>query len=115
MLVGGIGIMNVLSTSVLERTSEIGLRKAVGARRRDILLQFLMEGILLCLLGGIIGVVLGTITIVLIEQMSGKPKLLAWEYVLTAMLVSFVVGVLAGLYPASRAAAQDPIEALRYE
>lgn len=115
LLVGGIGIMNVLTTAVIERTAEIGLRKAVGARPRDILLQFLLEAVLLCLIGGVLGVVLGSATIVTIERVSGKPELLAWNYVGIAIAVSFLTGILAGLYPAHRAARQDPIEALRYE
>jgi ABC-type antimicrobial peptide transport system permease subunit len=115
MLVGGIGIMNIMLVSVVERTREIGLRMAVGARQQDILLQFLMEAVVLAMIAGMIGMALGASGALLI------PKLLNWPAVITpsAIGASFVfscaVGVFFGFYPALRASRLDPIEALRYE
>jgi len=116
LLVGGIGVMNIMLVSVTERTREIGVRKALGARRRNILYQFLIEATLLCVAGGIIGTALGMLlgTIlaqVLMNHLGGVP---AWAF-LSALLVPAGVGVLFGLYPANKAARMDPIEALRYE
>ncbi len=116
LLVGGIGIMNIMLVSVTERTREIGLRKSVGARRRDILWQFLVEAVLLALLGGVIGLVVGVIGAVAIAYLSDvlQPTL-AWESVVLAVTFSAGVGLFFGIYPATRAAALHPIEALRYE
>jgi len=119
LLVGGIGIMNIMLTSVTERTREIGLRKAIGAQRRDILFQFLIESMVLSLLGGIIGVILGWG----IAQMMGRVSLggaaitpvVGLDSVLLATLFSMAVGLFFGIYPASRAASLQPVEALRYE
>jgi putative ABC transport system permease protein len=115
LIVGGIGIMNIMLVSVTERTREIGLRQSVGAKTRDILLQFLVEAVTLSLLGGVIGIALGLAASVLISyfaQWSTEVSMLA---VVLAFLFSALVGVFFGYYPARKAAFLDPIEALRYE
>jgi putative ABC transport system permease protein len=120
LLVGGIGIMNIMLVSVTERTREIGLRKALGARKRDILVQFLTESALLSLLGGLIGIALGYVIAGVIGRIataSGttlSPAVGA-DSILIATLFSTAVGVFFGLYPANRAAGLEPVEALRYE
>lgn len=113
LLVGGIGIMNIMLVSVTERTKEIGLRKAVGATERIILLQFLIEAVVLSLLGGIIGISLGTLGSLLLGKFI-KTSVTLWS-VGVAFFVSSAVGVIFGVYPASRASRLNPIEALRYE
>ncbi|MDA1076339.1 MAG: ABC transporter permease [Proteobacteria bacterium] len=115
LVVGGIGIMNIMLVSVTERTREIGLRRAVGAKSRDILVQFLIEAITLCTLGGIIGVLLAVGISVGAAAIAGWSFELQWQVVVLAVLFSAVIGVFFGYYPARRAARQDPIEALRYE
>ena len=120
LLVGGIGIMNIMLVSVVERTREIGLRKALGARKRDIMIQFLAESALLSLLGGLVGVLLGWLIAVAIEQISimlGSPFNIPInaDAILLATLFSTAVGLFFGLYPANRAANLEPVEALRYE
>jgi putative ABC transport system permease protein len=120
LLVGGIGIMNIMLVSVTERTREIGLRKALGARRRDILIQFLTESSLLSLFGGIIGIGLGWLISVIVGEIaaaSGSPfnPLISFDAILLATLFSTAVGLFFGLYPANRAANLEPVEALRYE
>ncbi len=120
LLVGGIGIMNIMLVSVTERTREIGLRKAIGARKRDILVQFLSESILLSLVGGIIGILLawGISTLIgAIAAASGTPiePEIGIDSIALATLFSMAVGLLFGLYPANRAASLQPVEALRYE
>ena len=118
LLVGGIGIMNIMLVSVNERTREIGIRKAVGARRGDILNQFLIEAIALTGLGGVIGILLGwAITLVVhqIPQAASLPLLITTGTVVIAVGVSVAIGVVFGLYPAMRAARLHPIQALRYE
>ena len=115
LLVGGIGIMNIMLVSVTERTREIGVRMAVGARPRDILGQFLVEALTLSLAGGLIGVMLGIVTAQRLAAAFGWPLLVRADIVLIAVAVSAVVGVGFGLYPARRASQLDPIEALRYE
>jgi len=119
LLVGGIGIMNIMLVSVTERTREIGLRKAVGAKRRDILLQFLLEAGLLSLAGGGIGIVLGWLLSTAISTFSaaaGFPlnAVITPDTVVMAVLVSFCIGLISGTYPAMRAARLNPIDALRY-
>ncbi len=115
LLVGGIGIMNIMLVSVTERTREIGIRKAVGARRRDILVQFLIESIGLTGIGGIVGILLGTAISQLVEAQSGILAVVTAGTVIVAVGVSVVVGIVFGLYPAVRAARLHPIQALRYE
>ncbi len=116
LLVGGIGIMNIMLVSVTERTREIGLRKAVGARSSDILLQFLVESIVISVLGGIIGIGVGTLTAFIAGRLVPQLTLnVTPQAILLATGVSTAIGVFFGIYPASRAAALNPIEALRYE
>ncbi len=115
LAVGGIGIMNIMLVSVTERTREIGLRKAVGARRSDILRQFLVEAVALSLIGGLAGVVLGVGAAQAIAGLAGWPTLIRADAVLVAVLFSGAVGVFFGFYPARKAARLDPIEALRFE
>ncbi|MBN2116413.1 MAG: ABC transporter permease [Anaerolineales bacterium] len=120
LLVGGIGIMNIMLVSVTERTREIGLRKALGARRRDILIQFLTESSLLSLIGGIIGILLGWLISFAVGQIataSGTPftPIVGGNAIALATLFSAAVGLFFGIYPANRAAGLEPVEALRYE
>lgn len=115
LFVGGIGIMNVMLVSVTERTREVGLRLAVGARSPDVLLQFLIEAVVLCLLGGIGGILLGIISTELIATYAGWPALFSTEAMLVAVGVSAAVGVFFGFYPAWKASRLDPIVALRTE
>jgi putative ABC transport system permease protein len=115
LLVGGIGIMNIMLVSVTERTREIGLRLAVGARPRDVLRQFLIEATALSTIGGAIGVVLGVGAALMIARAAGWPSLVSFEAIAIAVGVSGLIGVFFGFYPARRAAKLDPIEALRRE
>jgi putative ABC transport system permease protein len=115
LLVGGIGIMNIMLVSVTERTREIGLRMAVGAKARDILLQFVIEAVALSLVGGIIGIVLGVGGSVLAAEMAGWPLVFSPWAMAVAMGFSGFVGVFFGYYPALKASRLDPIEALRHE
>jgi putative ABC transport system permease protein len=115
LLVGGIGIMNIMLVSVTERTREIGVRKAVGARSRDILGQFLIESVVLSLFGGIIGILLGVVGAGILSQLAGWNTLILPGSILIAFLFSSAVGIFFGYYPARRAAGLDPIVALRWE
>jgi putative ABC transport system permease protein len=120
LLVGGIGIMNIMLVSVAERTREIGLRKAVGARNRDILTQFLAESSFLSLLGGLLGIVLGWLISVIIGKIAtalgtALNPAVSINAVLLATLFSIAVGLFFGIYPARRAASLEPVEALRSE
>jgi len=115
LLVGGIGIMNIMLVSVTERTREIGLRLAIGARRRDILVQFLIEATTLALIGGAIGVLLGIGGAAIAANLAGWPTLIGWDVVAGAVLFSGLIGVFFGYYPAHNASRLDPIEALRHE
>jgi putative ABC transport system permease protein len=115
LIVGGIGIMNIMLVSVTERTREIGLRISIGARRRDILRQFLIEAITLSLIGGLIGVGIGLIACDLISRFAGWAVLISPSSVALAFLFSAAVGIFFGFYPARKASTLSPIEALRYE
>jgi putative ABC transport system permease protein len=115
LLVGGIGIMNIMLASVLERTREIGIRRAIGATRKDIMAQFLVEAVLLSFCGGIIGVVLGWSMTGVITLYAGWKTIVSFFSVVLAFGVSAAVGIIFGFYPARQAAMMDPIESLRYE
>ena len=115
LVVGGIGIMNIMLVSVRERTREIGIRKAIGARGRDILAQFLVEALTLSLLGGLIGIVIGLIVSAGIGQLAGWGFVFNPITIVAAVLFSLAVGVVFGVWPARQAARLDPISALRYE
>jgi putative ABC transport system permease protein len=115
LVVGGIGIMNIMLVSVTERTREIGLRMAVGARTRDILGQFLVEAVTLSLIGGLVGVALGMAAAYLVAQFAGWRIVLSAEAVLLAVAFAFAIGVFFGFYPARKAARLNPVEALRFE
>ncbi len=115
LLVGGIGIMNIMLATVTERTREIGIRRALGAKQRDITGQFLVEAIVLAIGGGLIGVSLGVLTPVIVSRLTEMPTIITPLSVLLAFGISGAVGIVFGLYPASRAAKLDPIEALRHE
>jgi len=115
LVVGGIGIMNIMLVSVTERTREIGIRLAVGAHGRDVLLQFLTEAIILSLMGGGLGIAVGVGTSQLISHLNGWPVLVSTDAILGAVGFSAAIGVFFGFYPARKAAQLDPIEALRYE
>jgi len=115
LLVGGIGIMNIMLVSVTERTREIGIRMAVGARPRDVLAQFLVEALALSIAGGIIGILLGLFAADRLAAKFGWPVLVRIDIIVVAVAFSGLVGVVFGLYPAQKAARLDPIEALRYE
>jgi len=120
LLVGSIGIMNIMLVSVTERTREIGIRKAVGAKRRDILLQFLLEAAMLSLSGGAVGIIGGWVVSWLISTFSAAAgitinALVSWDIVVLAISVSVFIGLISGIYPAMRAARLNPIDALHYE
>ncbi|TQR34891.1 ABC transporter permease [Brevibacillus brevis] len=115
LFVGGIGVMNIMLVSVTERTREIGIRKALGARYGDIMLQFLIESMIVCLIGGTIGVLLGIGTAMFASQYVDVPTLLSWESIVIAFGFSSAIGIFFGLYPAHKAARLHPIDALRYE
>jgi ABC-type antimicrobial peptide transport system permease subunit len=115
LVVGGIGIMNIMLVSVTERTREIGLRQAVGARSRDVLRQFLVEAVMLSLLGGFIGVAAGTLGARTIANVLQWPTRVSSDAIALAFLCSAAVGVFFGYYPARRAAGLEPIDALRFE
>jgi putative ABC transport system permease protein len=115
MVVGGIVIMNIMLVSVTERTREVGIRKAMGARRSDVLLQFLIEAVILALVGGLIGVVLGIAVAKVVTLAVGMPSVIKLWAVFAGLIVSASVGIFFGVYPARRAAMLDPIAALRFE
>ena len=113
LLVGGIGIMNIMLVSVTERTREIGLRKAVGARRRDIVLQFLAESVVVSVVGGLLGIVLAWIITIVLGQLAGWVTSVSLQSVLLAFFFSATIGVVFGIYPAVKASRLSPIDALR--
>ena len=115
LVVGGIGIMNIMLVSVTERTREIGIRMAIGAKQRDILMQFLTEAVLLTTCGGIIGMGLGVVGAIMVSKLMKWPTLISTEAIVIAFLFSAGVGIFFGFYPARKAASLNPIEALRYE
>jgi putative ABC transport system permease protein len=115
LLVGGIGIMNILLVSVTERTREIGIRMAIGAKRRHILIQFLAEAITLSMVGGLLGVFFGILGAQITTMVAGWPTIISFDTIAVAFLFSLAVGLIFGLYPANKAARLNPIDALRYE
>ncbi len=115
LLVGSIGIMNIMLVSVTERTREIGIRLAIGAKGRDIRFQFLIEAIVLCLLGGGLGILAGTLGARTVSASLGWPVHISSTAIGLALAISTVIGVFFGLYPASKAARLDPIQALQFE
>jgi len=115
LLVGGIGIMNIMLASVTERTREIGIRRAIGAKRRQIVVQFLIETVVLSMVGGLIGLGMGTLIPLLITHFSGMPTVVTLNGILLPLIISMAIGILFGLYPAVHAAKVDPIVALRHE
>ncbi len=115
LVIGGIGIMNIMYVSVTERTKEIGLRMSIGARGKDILMQFLMEAVLISITGGIIGVLLGFVSTQIVTLTLGWPTIVSESSVVLSFVVCAVTGIFFGYYPAQKASRLDPIEALRYE
>ena len=115
LLVGGIGIMNIMLASVMERTREIGVRRAIGAKKRDIIRQFLIETTIISLAGGVIGVLVGVGLSQLIGYLAGWSTIVTTTSIVLAFVVSVAIGLVFGLYPAARAARLDPVKALHYE
>jgi putative ABC transport system permease protein len=120
LIVGGVGIMNIMYVTVTERTREIGLRKALGAKSKDILYQFLTEAIFVTLLGGIIGIINGAFFSFLISVVATSlgvklPFIVSWQAILLGLAMAFIFGITFGVFPARKAAALDPIKALRFE
>jgi putative ABC transport system permease protein len=115
LLVGGIGIMNIMLASILERTREIGLRRAVGARQSDIVRQFVIEAMMISFVGGSLGIVFGFVMSRLIAWLAGWSTIVTASSILLAFVVSISVGLVFGIYPAAKAARLDPVEAIRYE
>ena len=115
LLVGGIGIMNIMLASILERTREIGVRRAIGARQRDIVRQFLVEAVLISFSGGLIGIVVGFVLSRAIAMLAGWSTIMTFSSIALAFVFSVSVGLLFGIYPARKAARLDPVEAIRYE
>ncbi len=113
LVVGGIGIMNIMIVSVTERTREIGIRKAIGARKINILIQFLIESLIITLLGGITGIIIGCLGITIIGKLDLVPAVYSIKWILISLIVSLLIGVVFGLFPAYKAAKMDPIKALR--
>jgi putative ABC transport system permease protein len=115
LVVGGIGIMNIMLVSVTERTREIGIRMAVGARSGDILIQFLIEAVTLSAIGGSIGIILGMTFSWVIASVRSMPTVTPFIWIIVAFVSSAIIGIISGFYPAWKASKLDPIDALRYE
>lgn len=115
LIVGGVGVMNIMLVSVTERTQEIGIRMSLGATRQAILLQFLTESVMITVLGGVLGILLGVILVTGVHVVTKFPTQVSWWAVLGSFLFSAVIGVVCGIYPANKAARLNPIDALRYE
>ena len=115
LIVGGIGIMNIMYVTVTERTKEIGLRMAIGAQGRDIMFQFLLESVVLSVLGGLVGIIFGMLAAYVISAVLSWPFIVSSASIVLSFFVCVAVGVFFGWYPAKRAANLDPIQAIRYE
>ena len=115
LLGAAIGLMNIMLVSVTERTKEIGIAKALGATRKWILFQFLFEAMIVCLLGGVMGILLAIPLGNIVTYIMGGSFIIPWAWMLLGLTVCIIVGIISGLYPALKAAALDPVEALRYE
>ncbi|MEW6619017.1 MAG: FtsX-like permease family protein [bacterium] len=115
LIVGGIGIMNIMLVSVTERTKEIGIRLAIGARKRDILCQFLIEAVVLSVSGGVIGIMVGIIIDYFVAPLFNVPIIFPLWAIIVGFIFAVIIGILSGFYPAKKAANLTPIEALRYE
>jgi putative ABC transport system permease protein len=115
LIVGGIVIMNIMLVSVTERTREIGIRKAMGARRTDLMRQFLIESGTMAMVGGILGILLGVIVAKTVTALVGMPSVIELWAIAAGLIVSAAVGIFFGVYPARKAASMDPIQALRFE
>ena len=115
LLVGGIGIMNIMLVSVTERTREIGLRMAIGAKGKDVMVQFIIESVVISFLGGLVGIVLGIVTSELVAKFGGWPVVITMSSIVMSFGFSAGIGLFFGWYPARKAASLNPIDALRYE
>jgi putative ABC transport system permease protein len=115
LIVAGIGIMNIMLVSVTERTAEIGIQRAVGAKKRTILVQFLIEAILLCLLGGIIGIIFGVLGGNIVAMVTNVPPVIPLDWIVIGLVICVLIGIVFGTYPAYKASQLNPIEALHYE
>ena len=115
LLAAGVGIMNIMLVSVTERTREIGIRRAIGAKKRNIMVQFIMEAVVLCEVGGAVGVVFGILGCNLLALVLKLPPAVPIDWVVMGLAICSVVGIVFGTYPAWKAANLDPIESLRYE
>jgi len=115
LLAAGIGIMNIMLVSVTERTREIGIRRAIGAKKRNIMTQFIMEAVVLCEVGGVIGVVLGILGGNALAWYMKTPPAIPVDWIMLGLVICSLVGIIFGTYPAYKAANLDPIESLRYE